>query len=402
MDNLSSRKSFYMGDEKSNPKPKKKRKWLRIILIILGVFFIAGGVVAFKTGYILNKVSTKGGLFSSLIHSVPGVGDTVKGESEGRINILLLGMRGENVAGGGLLADTIMVVSIKPAENKASIVSIPRDLYVEMPGTENREKINAVYAHGMERGKEGGIEDMERVVGEITGLTIHYGVSINFQGFIDLVNAVGGIEVTLNKPFTELEQFSQEHVCDGDKGGVFTTPTGEYEYKKNEKGKIVAQYPLCTNSSPECGGDFSLPAGVNKLDGEKALCYARARYQSNDFERAKRQQLVIQSIKDKAVSVGTLSDFSKVNAILDALGDNVRTDLQAWEMKKMFSIYQGMQNPQIVQRVLEDSEEGLLYAPENTNGAGYILLPRGDNYDRIKNMFENVFTLGSQSDAKPK
>lgn len=402
MDNLSNRKSFYMGDEKNSPKPEKKRRWLRITLIVLGVFFIAGGVVAFKTGYILNKVSIKGGLFSSLIHSVPGVGDTVKGENEGRINILLLGMRGENVAGGGLLADTIMVVSIKPTENKASIVSIPRDLYVEMPGTENREKINAVYAHGMERGKEGGIEDMERVVGEITGLTIHYGISINFQGFIDLVNAVGGIEVTLNKPFTELEQFSQEHVCDGDKGGVFTNPTGTYEYKKNEKGKIVAQYPLCTNSSPECGGDFSLPAGVNNLDGEKALCYARARYQSNDFERAKRQQLVIQSIKDKAVSVGTLSDFSKVNAILNALGDNVRTDLQVWEMKKMFSIYQGMQNPQIVQRVLEDSEEGLLYAPENTNGAGYILLPRGDNYDRIKNMFENVFTLGNQSDAKPK
>jgi len=391
-----------MRDEKNNSKLKKKRKWLRITLIVLGVFFIAGGIVAFKTGYILNKVSTKGGLFSSLVHSVPGVGDTLEGEKDGRINILLLGMRGENVTGGGLLADTIMVASIKPEENKASIVSIPRDLYVKMPGTENREKINAVYAHGMERGKEGGIEDMERVVGEITGLTIHYGVSINFQGFIDLVNAIGGIEITLDKPFTELEQFSQVHVCDGDKGGVFTNPTGEYEYKKNEKGKIVAQYPLCTNSSPECGGDFALPAGINKLDGEKALCYARARYQSSDFERAKRQQLVIQKIKDKAVSVGTLGDFSKVNAILDALGDNVRTDLQAWEMKKLFSIYQGMQNPQIIQRVLEDSEEGLLYHPEESNGAGYILLPRGDNYDRIKNMFENVFTIGSQSDAKPK
>lgn len=400
MDNLSGRKSFYVKDE--NQKPKKKRKWLKITIIILAVLFVAGGAVAFKTGYILNKVSTKGGLFSSLIHAVPGVGDTVKGEKEGRINILLLGMRGENVPGGGLLADTIMVASIKPAENKASIVSVPRDLYVKMPGTENQEKINAVYAHGMERGNQGGIEDMEKVIGEITGLDIHYGVSINFKGFTDLVDAIGGIEVTLDKPFTELEQFSKEHVCDGDKGGVFTTPTGTYEYKKNEKGKIVAQYPLCTNSSPECGGDFKLPAGINKLDGTKALCYARARNQSSDFERAKRQQQVIQIIKDKAMSVGTLANFEKVNAIFDALGDNVRTDMQAWEMKKMFSIYQGMQSPQIIQRVLEDTEEGLLYHPEESNGAGYILLPRGDNYDRIKSMFANVFTLGSQSDAKPK
>jgi LCP family protein required for cell wall assembly len=369
MDNLSGRKSFYVKD--GNNKPKKKR-WLKITLIILAVFFVAGGLVAFKTGYILNKVSTKGGLFSSLLHSVPGVGDTVKGEKEGRINILLLGMRGENMNGGALLADTIMVASIKPGDNKVAMISIPRDFYVKVPGTENQEKINAVYAHGMERGKEGGIEDMKRVVKEITGLEIHYGVSINFKGFTDLVNAVGGIEITLEKPFTELEQFSQEHVCDGDKGGVFTTPTGEYEYKRNEKGKIVAQYPLCTNSSPECGGDFSLPAGVNKLNGEKALCYARSRYQSSDFERAKRQQLVIQNIKDKAMSIGTLSDFQKVNAILDALGDNVRTDMQAWEMKKLFFLYQGIQNPQVIQRVLEDTEEGLLYAPENTNGAGYI------------------------------
>lgn len=394
------RSSFYMKSE--DIKKPKKKKWLKITLIILAVLFVIGGVIAFRTGSVLNKISTKSNLFGSLVHAVPGIGDTIKGEKEGRINVLLLGMRGENVPGGGLLADTIIVVSIKPAENKVAMISVPRDFYVQIPGTENKGKINEVYAHGMERGKEGGIEDMKSVIEEVAGIPIHYGVSINFRGFTDLVNAVGGIEVTLDKPFTELEQFSQVHVCDGDKGGVFTTPTGEYEYKKNEKGKIVAQYPLCTNSNPECGGDFKLPAGVNKLDGEKALCYARARYQSSDFERAKRQQIVIQKIKDKAMSIGTLSDFEKVNGILNALGDNVVTDLEAWEMKQLFSIYQKIQNPEVVQRVLEDSEEGLLYHPEESNGAGYILLPRGDNYDRIKNMFENVFTIGSQSDAKPR
>jgi len=403
MDNLSSKRSFYVKDSVNK---SKKKKWLKIILTVSAVLFVVGGVVAFKTGYILNKVSTKGGLFTSLIHAVPGVGDTIKGEKDGRINILLLGMRPENDPAGGLLTDTMMVVSIKPSENKAAMISIPRDLYVQMPGTENRRKINEVYKYGLERGNQGGFEDVERVVGDITGMQIHYGVTINFKGFTDLVNAIGGIEVTLDKPFNESEQFNQEHVCDGDKGGVFTTPTGKYEYKyhvRNDGTKYVAeQYPLCTNSSPECGGEFTLPAGTNKLDGEKALCYARSRYQTSDFERAKRQQIIIQKIKDKAVSVGTLTSFEKVNAILDALGDNVRTDMQAWEMKQAFSIYQKMQNLTIIQRVLEDSEEGLLYHPTESNGAGYILLPRGDNYDRIKNMFANIFTMSNQTDIKPK
>ena len=131
MNNLPTRNSFYAKGEKK----KKSKKWLKITLIVLAVLFVAGGVVAFKMGYILNKVSTKGGLFTSLVHAVPGVGDTIKGEKDGRINILLLGMRGENVPGGGTLADTIMVVSIKPADNKVSMISIPRDLYVKVPGT---------------------------------------------------------------------------------------------------------------------------------------------------------------------------------------------------------------------------------------------------------------------------
>ena len=233
MNDSSNQNNFYM--KSGDIKKPKKRKWLKITLIVLAALLVIGGVVAFRAGYTLNKISIKGGLFSSLVHAVPGVGDTIEGEKDGRINVLLLGMRGENVPGGGLLADTIMLVSIKPGENKVAMISIPRDFYVKMPGTENYEKINAVYAHGMERGKEGGIEDMQRVIEEITGVPVHYGISINFKGFTELVDAIGGIEVTLDKPFNELEQFSQEHVCDGDKGGVFTTPTGEYEYKKNEE-----------------------------------------------------------------------------------------------------------------------------------------------------------------------
>ncbi|MFA6047682.1 MAG: LCP family protein [Parcubacteria group bacterium] len=384
------------------PKVKfYKKRWFKIVGVILILLVIGGGAFAWKTGSVLTKISN-GGLLSSIAHNIPGVKDELKGEKDGRINILVLGMRGADLPGGGLLADTIMVVSVKPAENKASIISIPRDLYVTVPGTQDRQKINAVHAYGEENGKEQGLEQMKKAVTEVTGLPIHYAASINFTGFKQLVDAIGGVDVTLDKPFEETMQFNEAKVCDPN---VFTVPTGKYETKKDTtktgKIKIVAQYPLCTNPKTECGGDFKLPAGKNTLNGDQALCFARSRVTSSDFERAKRQQLVMQLVKDKMLSIGTLADFSKVNGVLDSLGDNVRTDMQLWEMQKLYDIYKKVPNPEIHQRVLEDSEEGLLYAP--TEGvSGYILLPRGDNYDKIHDMAQNIFTMPEQKDIKPK
>lgn len=380
-----------------------KRKWFKIIAILIVILAIGAGIFAWKAGFTLNKISG-GGLLSSLVHNIPGVSDTLEGEKEGRINILLLGMRGENVPGGGLLADTIMVISIKPEENKAAIVSIPRDLYINNPGWGNKIKINAVYAAGEENGKKQGIADMEKVVSEVAGIPIHYGASINFDGFKQLIDAIGGVEITLDESFEEPMQFNEPHVCDP---YVFTVPTGKYEVKtrKNKttgEVRVSARYPLCTNPNTECGGNFKLPAGKQTLSGEQALCYVRSRVASNDFERAKRQQIVIQAIKDKAFNVGTLTDFEKVNGILSALGNNVRTDMELWEMQKLFGLYQKMINPQIYQRVLENTEEGLLYNPPETPEAGYILLPRGENYDRIHQLFQNIFNLPPQSDIKPK
>lgn len=387
-----------------------KKKWFKITLTVLAVLVIGSGIFAWKTGGILKKISN-GGLMSSLVHSIPGVKDELKGEKDGRINVLLLGMRGEGVVGGGTLADTIMVLSIAPAENKASMISIPRDLYVDNPGWATKTKINAVYAAGEENGKKSGLADMEKVVGEVTGLPIHYGASINFEGFKQLIDAVGGIEITLDQPFDEAIQFNKPHVCDS----FFTIPTGEYENKTAKvywpgtttvkRTRIVKSYPLCTAPADtlECGGNFKLPAGKQTLNGEKALCYARSRETTSDFERAKRQQIIVQLVKDKMLSIGTLTDFSKINAMLNALGDNARTDMQLWEMQAFYELYKKTNNLEIHQRVLENSAEGLLYNPTDMpKEVGYILLPIGNNYDQIREMAKNIFTLGAQSDIKPK
>lgn len=384
-----------------------KKKWFKITAIILGVIILGGGIFAWKTGRILNKISG-GGLMQSLIHSIPGVKDELKGEEEGRVNILLLGMRGENMPGGGKLADTIILASILPKENKVSMISIPRDLYVTVPGTQDKQKINAVYHYGEEKVKGQGMEDMKTIIGEITGLPIHYAASINFAGFKQLIDAIGGIEITLDQSFEEAMQFNEPHVCDS----FFNIPTGEYENKTKKyfseltqtwKTRIVKSYPLCTapKETLECGGDFKLSAGKQTLNGEQALCYARSRTTSNDFERAKRQQLIIQLVKSKMLSIGTLSDFGKINGMLDSLGDNMRSDMQLWEMQRLYEIYKQIPDAQIYQRVLENTEEGLLYYP-GESAAGYILLPIGDNYDKIRDMAQNIFTKTAQSDIKPK
>jgi LCP family protein required for cell wall assembly len=379
----------------------KQHHRIRItVLSIVAGLVVIGGVLFWKAGSIMDKVSMgKGNLFSSVLKSLPGTESKLKGESDGRINILLLGMRGEHVDGGGLLSDTIMVLSIRPGDGnedkpKASLVSVPRDLYVTVPGTSDKQKINAVHFYGEQKGRGQGMEYMKQIISEVTGQPIHYAITINFKGFEDLVNAIGGITVHLDEPFAEGVQFHEPQVCDP---YIYTVPTKPPQYqnkwyvRQDGSRYITKSYLLCYNKDEECGGTFELPVGDSQLDGINALCYARARYGSNDFERAKRQQEVIKQIKTKALSLGLLSDFTKIDGVTGSLGDNVRTDMEGWEIKKMFDLYQKIGDASLTQKVLDTTEEGLLYHPENSAPeAGYILLPQGETYDRIKALFSSL------------
>ena len=378
--------------EMAEPQKNKKKKW-----IIIGIIVLLLGTAVFGMSKAIDKVAPNSKVFKSLVKALPLVENKLDGEEEGRINIVLLGMRGKGVAGGGTLADTIMVVSIKRQENpdredtyKVSMVSVPRDLYVVMPGTTSNMKINSVYHYGEEKGNGQGMEAMKQVLADITGQKMHYGVEVNFAGFKQVVDALGGVEVNLEEPFIEPVQFHEQKVCDGENGGVFTVKSGEFQNKIDHRGKLVAQYPLCYNATEECGGVFIVPAGVSILDGEKALCYVRARATSSDFDRARRQQEVIGQLKKKALSMGVLTDFGKIQEIFTAVSGNVYTDLELWEMQRFFDLYKKIGDDVPVEhKVLENSEEGLLYSHEG-DARGYILMPRGDTYDKIREMFENI------------
>ncbi len=386
------------------------KKGFKVIVGILLVLALVGGVFAWRAGKLLNKISTNGNIFGSIAHMVPGINNDIKGEKDGRINILLLGMRGADDPNGGNLADSSMVISINTKDNKISMISIPRDLYVKDIENDGSSKINAIYQQGLSKGgAQKAITDAEQKYGEVAGVPIHYTVTANYQAFTDLVNAMGGVPINLSKPFEESAQFNQMGVCDG---VTFTKPSGQFQnkiekhIKQNAAGVAyvvktkVPKYPLCYNEHPECNGDFKLPAGPQTLDAATALCFARSRDNSSDFDRAKRQQMILQALKSKALSLGTLTDFNKLNGIFNSLGNNISTDLQGWEMKKLYDIYMTVDkaNPKIIQRVLENTDEGLLYTPPENPATGYILLPRGDNYDQIHQLFQNTFTAPAQSD----
>ncbi len=393
---------FRHGAPESSGHDARHHRIRIAIVTLVVVLVVGGGLMLWRAGSVMDRISMgKGGILSSVMKSLPGAEATLDGEEEGRINVLLLGMRGEHVDGGGLLADTIMVLSVHPASGeegdmpKASLVSIPRDLYVTVPGTSDMQKINAVHYYGEQKGRGQGMEYMKRIVGDIAGQPIHYAVSIDFKGFESLVDAVGGVTAHLEKPFAEGVQFHEPKVCDP---YIYTVPTkpaqyeNKYHVRKDGSKYLAKSYLLCYNKDEECGGVFQLAAGDNHLDGETALCYVRSRATSSDFERAKRQQEVIKQIKAKALSAGFLTDFTKVNSMIDTLGEDVRTDMEGWELKRMFDLYQKIGDAQLSQKVLDTSEDGLLYFPSQDRypGAGSIILPLGDTYDRIRALFASL------------
>ncbi len=382
----------YMAYKKKSPSSKRKK----MIVSLLALLLVGGiGFGIWKLESIANTITSEGTVIGSLAKRLPGADTELKGEAQGRINIALLGMRGEGVPGGGQLTDTIMVASIIENKDPASgdhpftisFFSIPRDLLVTLPSGD-QGKVNSVFFAGERFTRGAGLSYVTQTLYEVLGQEIHYAASINFQGFEDMIDALGGVRISLDKPFSEPLQFNETHVCDGDKGGVFSIPTGEYEIKYDKKGKISARYPLCANAQPECGGEFNVPAGDVILSGEEALCYVRSRVTSSDFDRARRQQQVLTEIRAQALSADFLSSPTKIGEMLQILGDNVETNMELWEMEQFITYYERLDQAKVVQRVLDDSPSGLLEVPSQPSGFGYVLTPRGGDYSEVHQAFQ--------------
>lgn len=279
--------------------------------LVVAVLLLAVGGLLFYQG--LNKVHK---VFKGTANRAAALQSNVdptllKGEGDGRVNILLLGNGGAGHDGPDL-TDTLMVASIDPINKTATLLSVPRDLWVKMPNNfiSANQKINAAYESGKyhylghqdasnanTKAVMAGFAAADKTVSDVLGITIHYNVVVDFQAFRQAVDSVGGI--TVNVP---------EALVD---------PTMAWE---NNHNPVLA------------------PAGVQQMDGVKALLYARSRETSSDFARGERQRAIILALKDKVLTAGTLSNPVKISSLMNAFGNNMVTDLSLSDAVRLYDL----------------------------------------------------------------
>jgi polyisoprenyl-teichoic acid--peptidoglycan teichoic acid transferase len=244
--------------------------------------------------------------------SEPHFLDDVVGRKE-RVNILLLGIDQRQHDPGPYRTDTIILLSVDPATNSASMLSIPRDLWVTIPGFgENR--INTAHYLGDARNYPGGgVALAKRTVWYALGVPVHYYMRINFTGFEQMVDAIGGLTVDV-----------QERIYDD-------------RYPDENYGTMV----------------IDIPAGVQTMDGKTALQYARSRYGRDDFDRMVRQQVLILAARDKALSLDI--PLTRIPRLLELAGESIKTDLSLDEMMALADIAKRIRREDLRSGVIDSS-----------------------------------------------
>jgi len=351
-----------------------RRKKAQIIFIIL---FVIGflSLFFFKTTFTISQITSEEG--DKAPYSPSENLPKLPSDNPDRLDILLLGIRGgENTEEGNYLSDTLMIVSVEKKTGKVALISIPRDLYIQPWGLREKKKINFAYAYG-------GLECAKKTVSMVTGLYIDYAVSIDFEGFKEVVDILGGIDIYLEKPFEEIFQWSKEGKEESEYWVIKEFPL---ENQSVEKTSTSSQE---TSTPKVARWVFYIPAGQHHLNGEEALYYARSRYSTNDFDRMRRQQKILLALKEKILSLGVLANPVKIYNLLDALGQNIRTDISWKEIKNFISLASNIDAKHIKRLVFDTSEEGLLYQTFINNE--YVLLPVGNNFVKIQEACQNIF-----------
>ena len=263
---------------KQNPNTKKKKKkWKKVLLIILLLLLIAGGVFAYR-------VHQNGGGLSGILATAVGHDENTKKNLD-EFKCLVLGISTDEE--GALLTDTIMVASYNPNTQKATLLSIPRDTYTGTNPAKATayQKINSIYSRNEDP------QDVLDAVNDITGLNLQYYVIVKTEGFIKLVDAIGG--VTFNVPI-------------------------DMDY-----------------DDPSQDLHIHLKAGEQKLDGDKAEQLVRFRhnndgtsypeeYGDNDLGRMRTQREFIMAVVKQTARV---ENIFKIGQILDVAQENVITNI---------------------------------------------------------------------------
>jgi LCP family protein required for cell wall assembly len=321
---------------------RRRRILKRGALTLLSLAIIGGAFFAIRIYMLERHVLRGGGKAPALAENVDV--SKLKGEGDGRVNVLLLGNGGPGHEGPDL-TDTILLASIDPVNHKTALLSVPRDLWVKIPG-DGYQKLNAAYVYGKQQAKgkteaqkdQAGLDLLDKTLSPILGVPIHYHAVVDFAAFKQTVNAIGG--VSFNVP---------ESLYD---------PTMAWENH---------------------GNSYLAMKGQQTFNGDKALLYARSRETSSDFARGQRQRQLIVAIKDKTFSAGTFGNPVKVSNLLNSLGNNVYTDFSLDDMMRLYKIVGKIPSTSISSIDLVTPPHNLL-TTGNMNGLS-IVQPRAGLFD---------------------
>ncbi|TDX51092.1 LCP family protein [Orenia marismortui] len=263
-----------------------------LLFLVIVIMVVGAGLLTFN---FMVKKSTGIDIDQSQGQEDPS--SMPKEEIDNRLNILLLGSDSKYEEHNR--ADTIMVASIDLKSKKVGVVSIPRDTRVKLVDRNSYNKINAAYSYG-------GIDLTKRTLEELLDIDIDYHFELDYKGFIDIVNTLGGVEVNIAKDLHYIDQADNLYI--------------------------------------------DLKAGPNKLSGAEALDYVRFRHDAlGDIGRIQRQQKFLKAALDQILNFKTIL---KVPELVNDFNRNVKTDLEATKLLKLASMLANFSMDQVEMEML--------------------------------------------------
>lgn len=261
-------------------------------------------------------------------------------ERQPRLNVLILGLDRRPGEGDVVRTDTIMLLTLDPSAPSMGLLSIPRDLYVEIPGV-GTNRINTAHLWGEMESAGGGPALAARTVTHNFGVFVHRCVRVDFEGFREVIDAAGGIDVLVEEPIVD------------------------HAYPTEDYGTITIE----------------IPTGQHHMDGETALRYARSRHGSSDFDRADRQQQIVMALARRLLSPEAWPDALRVYR---AVMENVDSEMTARDLL-LAAVVLYRVGPEGIDHCVIDRE---MTTPWTTPSGGSVLQPR---WDRIRPQVEEMF-----------
>lgn len=354
-----------------NPERQDKRKTIFYLIIILSLAMLfTCSIRRFTLGEMPRDASIydpvtlkpkKMGLLQTVKNFIFHSNNFLEGQSDDRVNLLLLGMGGPG-HDGPFLTDTNIILSFKPSTREVAMISVPRDLGVKIDGHGVR-KINNANAFGEAWQSGTGGEYARKIFAETFNLGLPYYIRVDFQAFKELIDTVGGLTIDVKNPFVD---------------NLYPGPNYSYQ-------------------------PISFEAGVQNMNGERILQYVRSRHGTNgeasDFARSKRQQQVLSALKAKLLSLGTYTNPVRIQQIIGSLTNHVTTNLDFGQM--MYLAGEAREaGSEIKTLVLDDSPKGYLLPVISPEGA-FLLAPKTGNFDEINAAIKNIFETPEQTAALP-